>query len=911
MMKFCAFILLSATAALGADFVTGQAARLVIGQPTFTAQDPGASDTLIGAAGGVAYANNTLFVVDSNRIGATPTNNRLLIYGDLTTNLPQPTGTIQTVDYTRCTICSGHATVVLGQPDFTTTDINLTQTGMRLPTAVASDGRRIVVADTSNNRILIWNSIPTTNGAPADLELGQTGFTTAQAPPVVSNKSFRVPQGVWIQGDRLFVADTGNHRVLIWNHFPAQNDQPADVVLGQPNFDVAPEPDLTKTNLNAQANTLLNPVSVTSDGTHLFVADLGHNRVLIWNSIPATNQQAADVVLGQKDFETAIANDTSELCASNGVDTNNNPTYPALCGTTLSFPRFALSDGQRLFIADGGNDRVLIYNSIPTTNSVSADGVLGEPDLVSDVANDTNVGDTFNPNLNVLSPDQIRTPTALAWDGATLYVAEPYARRVLAFTPGENEVAANGVRNAASLYTYALGYITLSGTPTTNDDVKITIDSTNYEYKAVVNDTLTGVITSLVNLINAGSGDPNVLARGDVNFGLIQLRARVPGADGNNVTFSVTVTNTTSTTTTPGITATASSTQLSGAQNTAAMAPGTLVTIFGDNMAETEASADPNAQGLPRELGGVQVYFDLIPAPLTYVSPTQINAQIPYEVSDTTSINAYVLTHRASGDTISNAVAIPIVNQNPGVFAEPGDEPRAAIALHGSSYATATVSVDGTVNAGDVASILIQDREYDYTVQATDTLATIRDGLIAAINANPNEIVAASAAAAYTRVRLRAKIPGPDGNGISISTNISTNAQVILTALNSGTCCANVAGSPITPDNPAQAGETIFVYATGMGKVSPDAANNATVTGEVYNGPALNNANSSVSSLAGSTSANVISAGLKPGTIGIYEVVLELNSSMPTNPSTQLTISQDIYTSNVVTVPIVNASPNP
>ncbi len=911
MMKFCAFLVLFAASAMAGDFVTGQAARLVIGQPTFTAQNPGASDTLIGATGGLAYTNNMLFVADDNRIAATPSNSRVLIYGGLSTNLPQPTGTIQTPGYTRCTICSGQATVVLGQPDFTTTNINLSQTGMRQPTAVASDGVRLAVADTGNNRILIWNSIPAANGAPADIVLGQSGFTSIQEPPVVDSKSLRAPQGVWIQGDQLFVADTQNHRVLIWNHFPTQNDQPADVVLGQPNFNVVPEQDLTKVSLNAEANTLLNPVSVTSDGTRLFVTDLGHNRVLIWNSIPATNQQPADIVIGQKDFTTAIANDASSLCASNGTDSSGNATYPSLCGATLNFPRFALSDGQRLFIADGGNDRVLVFNSIPTTNSASADEVLGEPDLVSDIPNDTNVGDTFDPNLTVLSPDQIRTPTSLAWDGTNLYVAEPYGRRVLVFTPGENEIAPNGVRNAASLFTYALGSIGFSGTPTANDDVKITIASNTYEYKAVTNDTLTNVIIRLVNLINAGSGDPNVLARGDTNFNVIQLRARAPGVDGNNIAYSVTVTNTTSTSTTPGITATAAGSQLSGAQKTAALAPGTLVTIYGTNLADTTAAADPNAQVLPRELGGVQVYFDLIAAPLSYVSPTQIDAQIPYEVSDTTNINAYVLTHRATGDTISTAVAIPVVGQNPGIFAQPGDDPRTAIALHGSSYATATVSVDGTVNAGDIATIQIEDRTYNYTVQATDTLASIRDALIALINANPNERVAASPAGLFTRIRLRAKVPGPAGDGIAITANVSTNAQVILTAFNSQTCCANVEGALITPDNPAEPGESIIVYATGLGNVTPDAANNAIVTGQVYNGPAFNTATSSVSSLAGATSANVIYAGLKPGTIGIYEVVLELNNSMSTNLNTQVTISQDIYTSNIVIIPIVSPSPNP
>ena len=41
---------------LAADFTTGQAARLVIGQQTFTSQDSNSSDSVLGGASGLAYA---------------------------------------------------------------------------------------------------------------------------------------------------------------------------------------------------------------------------------------------------------------------------------------------------------------------------------------------------------------------------------------------------------------------------------------------------------------------------------------------------------------------------------------------------------------------------------------------------------------------------------------------------------------------------------------------------------------------------------------------------------------------------------------------------------------------------------------------------------------------------------------
>src|SRR5206468_3761382 len=65
-MKSILVVLLAAAAAHAAEFSTGQAARLVIGQRTFTEQAPGAAQDLVGGVSGLAYASDMLFVVDSN-----------------------------------------------------------------------------------------------------------------------------------------------------------------------------------------------------------------------------------------------------------------------------------------------------------------------------------------------------------------------------------------------------------------------------------------------------------------------------------------------------------------------------------------------------------------------------------------------------------------------------------------------------------------------------------------------------------------------------------------------------------------------------------------------------------------------------------------------------------------------------
>ena len=193
-MKRTILVLLAASA-YAAEFVTGQAARAVIGQRTFTDGSQGADQNLIGGVGGVAYANNMLFVADGNRVGAAPVNQRVLIFKNVSGFLPQPTDVLQYT--TPCPVCVGNADVVLGQPDFTTTNTAVSQTSFRTPSAVASDGTVIAVADSDNNRVLIWNQIPTSNGVPADVVVGQPNFTTGSIPPgnIPSAKSMRGPSG--------------------------------------------------------------------------------------------------------------------------------------------------------------------------------------------------------------------------------------------------------------------------------------------------------------------------------------------------------------------------------------------------------------------------------------------------------------------------------------------------------------------------------------------------------------------------------------------------------------------------------------------------------------------------------------------------------------------------------------------
>lgn len=517
----------------GPTWVSNHSARLVIGQESFTRQNPLSGREVLGAAQGVAFAGNRLFVADGNRIGALPVNNRILIYENVPGFVPAPDTALP--QSSTCPVCVGSPDTVLGQPDFdTTASSDLPETrGLNNPSAVHSDGIRLAVADTNNNRVLLWNSIPIVNGTEPDVVLGQADFSGSI--PETSPTGMRGPQGVWLEAGRLFVADTQNSRILIWNTIPTSNGQTPDVVLGQPDLDTRHEADLTKGVYDADEKRMLDPVSVTVSGGRVFVADLGFNRVTIFNTVPTQNHAPADVVIGQQDFVSSTPNDSEALCEPIGPNAddgsrseNETPTtnvpfavplpprrggldpdlarYPRRCERTLNFPRFALVVGERLFVADAGNDRILVYNGIPTENGATADLVIGQPNFVQLTESE--------------GPGSVRSPSSMAYDGRNLYVADPFTRRILVFTPGEDWIDLDGVRNAAAITIHSRGHlefdqelpIDISDTAVDEsqlppvlpggEEIKLTIDGAELFYTTKAGESAEAVRDQVVDLIN-------------------------------------------------------------------------------------------------------------------------------------------------------------------------------------------------------------------------------------------------------------------------------------------------------------------------------------------------------------------------------------------------------------------------
>jgi hypothetical protein len=361
---------------------SAQAASVVIGQKDFTSGFPhqagtAGANTLDGPWGNPVLANGRLYLSDQG-------SNRVLGFNGV------PTAN------------DASAAFVLGQPELTTTGAGGGQGGLNGPAGLASDGTRLAVADYRNNRVLLYPALPASTAATPTLVLGQLALDAHDG--FCSRGSLSLPQGVFIGHGKVLVADSGNNRVLVWNSFPTMNAAPADLVLGQQTFGHCFPNDAGgdgTTDDAPSASTLFSPTGVWTDGTRLAVVDTANSRVLLWNSFPTVNGQAADLVLGQADF-------TSRATATTA--------------SGLRIPSYIASTGLQLFVADSQNHRVLVWNSFPTENGAPADLVLGQPNLTSSTEASPPSASGFSQPAGVL----------LAWP--QVLVSDANNNRVLVFT---------------------------------------------------------------------------------------------------------------------------------------------------------------------------------------------------------------------------------------------------------------------------------------------------------------------------------------------------------------------------------------------------------------------------------------------------------------------------------------------
>ena len=323
---------------------------------------------------------------------------------------------------------NAQAVAIVGQPDASSYVPNVDQrspSGSTLsgPGGVALDGTHLIVADTENHRVLVWNKIPTGMGAPADLVLGQPdmsshlpnrgrgdvaprdGFSDADA------DGFFAPTGVASDGTRLAVADRLNHRVLVWTTFPTRSGQPADLVLGQPDM---------KSNLAHRGN---GPFAIAADGfdlatgvtlagTSLWVADTESNRVVRWDHLDGSPAPAA--YLGQASGTVVSNPNFGQLGDPNKGNAQAQPTS----ATSVLRPRSVALAGGRIFVSEMDSHRVHVFDA----TSLAPVAALGQADLVSASAN------AGGPSASALA-----SPQGLATDGKQVYIADARNHRVLVF----------------------------------------------------------------------------------------------------------------------------------------------------------------------------------------------------------------------------------------------------------------------------------------------------------------------------------------------------------------------------------------------------------------------------------------------------------------------------------------------
>lgn len=293
------------------------------------------------------YAPRGVWLGDDVLVAADSGNHRLLIWH----GLPDADG--------------APADVVLGQADFTSEGAAAGGTsvanGLHLPTAVAVVDGHLVVADAWHHRVLVWDGVPQRSGEPPALVIGQESLeaTAPNRGGTVNATTLYWPYGVGEGGGWFWIADTGNRRVLGWPSLPLGGEAPA-VIVGQPDDTSHDE----NRGGEARADSFRWPHAVTGDGETLYVADAGNHRVLGW-SPPPRQDAPATLCLGQRSMEA-----------------NEELPHRRQGAHRLRFPYGASASGDRLVVADTANNRVLVWDGLPRVGvQRPADAVLGQPDF--------------------------------------------------------------------------------------------------------------------------------------------------------------------------------------------------------------------------------------------------------------------------------------------------------------------------------------------------------------------------------------------------------------------------------------------------------------------------------------------------------------------------------------------------
>ncbi len=127
------------------------------------------------------------------------------------------------------------------------------------------------------------------------------------------------------------------------------------------------------------------------------------------------------------------------------------------------------------------------------------------------------------------------------------------------------------------------------------------------------------------------------------------------------------------------------------------IAPGTIVSIFGSGLARIVAQA--STLPLPHSLDGTRVTVNGQSAPLFFVSPNQINLQLPFQLQSGSASLSVIDATGASGSR-----ALTIAATSPAIFTTSSDGKGEAISVHANFKPVRKVTLE---NAGIGETIIL------------------------------------------------------------------------------------------------------------------------------------------------------------------------------------------------------------
>jgi uncharacterized protein (TIGR03437 family) len=413
----------------------------------------------------------------------------------------------------------------------------------------------------------------------------------------------------------------------------------------------------------ATSASLNQPQSIVVDASgSLFIADTYNNRI---------RKVSASGVM------TTVAGSAPGFPAS-GFSGDGGPATLA----SLSLPSGIAEDAAgNLFIADTNNNRIRKVSASGIITTVAGNGNAGssgdgglatsawlsQPEGVAvDASGNLFIADSGSSRIRKVSAGIITTvatagqPVAVAVDASgNLFIVDTFYGRI-------QEVSTSGIlTTVAGGGTSGLG----DGGPAISAELLfpygVAVDASGNLFIADTGDMLIRKV-SASGIITTAAGNGNNVFSGDGGPATSASLTRPGGvavdASGNLFiadTLNNRIRKVLAVAPSPSV---PSAGVTDGAGFSARISAGGIGSIFGTNvaLATTTASSLP----LPTTLSGTTVILDGIPAPLFFVSPRQINFQVPWELLGSTNATLSVAT---AGGT-SSTITVSLSSAAPGIF---------------------------------------------------------------------------------------------------------------------------------------------------------------------------------------------------------------------------------------------------